>query len=465
MGQRIGFRDDGGTVESDGRAPYAATGMLTDHYELTMVDAALRSGVAGHRAVFECFTRRLPTGRRYGVLAGTGRLVEAIERFRFDDEALAWLAAQRFLAPETLAWLADYRFRGDVCGYEEGELFQADSPVLTVEGTFAEAVVLETIVLSILNYDSAVAAAGARMVGVAAGKTLIEAGSRRTSEQAAPAASRAAYLVGFAATSNLEAGRRYQVPTGGTTAHSFVLAHGDELAAFEAQVAVTGPATTLLVDTFDLADGIRNAVAAAGPELGAIRIDSGDPVVQARLARALLDELGARRTQIVVSGDLDEWSIERLVRLGAPVDRMLVGTQLVTGSGAPTAGFVYKLVAVADRPDGPARPDGSAGERAALRPVAKRSTGKPTRGGRKLAGRRLDVAGHAVAELVVQGEAAGALDAADVRRLQRPYVVGGEVVHRPDVATARAHHAAVRAELRAEHLALGAGEPAFPVRF
>lgn len=430
------------------------TSLLTDQYELTMVDAALQSGVAQHRAVFECFTRRLPPGRRYGVVAGTDRLLDAIEQFRFGDAELAWLSEQDFLHPGTLEWLASYRFRGDITGYAEGELYVADSPILTVASTFAEAVVLETVVLSVLNHDCSVAAAGARMVTAAAGRPLIEAGSRRTSEQAAPAAARAAYLVGFSATSNLEAGRRWGVPTGGTAAHAFILAHADERAAFAAQVAMTGPSTTLLVDTFDVEAGIRNAVAVAGTQLGAIRIDSGDLHEMAGRARALLDELGATGTRIVVSGDLDEWSIEQLVRGGALVDRMLVGTQLVTGSGAPAAGLVYKLVAMADRP----------GDAAPLHPVAKQSTGKATHGGRKVAGRRLDDSGLAVEEVVVQDALAAELDTAGVRALQHRFVQRGEPVLRPSLADARAHHARVMGELSPQARSLSPGEPFVAVR-
>ena len=439
------------TVEHGPVADLGPTsGLLTDHYELTMVDAALRSGVARHRAVFECFARRLPPGRRYGVLAGIGRLVEAVNRFGFDRRDLDWLDQRAFLAPATLEWLACYRFGGTITGYREGEVYFPGSPVLTVEASFAEAVVLETLLLSILNHDSAVAAAGARMVTAAAGRPLIEAGGRRTAEQSAPAAARAAYLVGFVATSNLEAGRRYGVPTGGTSAHAFVLAHRDERSAFEAQLALTGPATTLLVDTFDLETGIRNAVAVAGPRLGAVRVDSGDLLVQARRARVLLDSLGAAGTQIVLSGDLDEWSIDALALAQAPVDAMLVGTQLVTGSGAATAGLVYKLVAVADGPE----------SQAPLRSVAKTSVGKATRGGVKRAGRRLNGAGHAVAELVVAPGDAGLLEDPAVRGLQTTYIQHGVTGEVASLETARAHHRRAKAELTPLQLDLAPGEAA-----
>src|SRR5512139_97686 len=283
-----------------------------------MLQAALRDGAAERRCVFELFTRRLPEGRRYGVVAGTGRLLDALDEFRFTDDDLAGLRESGVIDADTCAWLADYRFGGDISGYAEGELFFPGSPVLTVEGTFAEAVVLETLALSILNHDCAVASAAARMVCAAGDRPCIEMGSRRTHEEAAVAAARAAYLAGFSATSNLEAGRRHGVPTTGTAAHSYTLLHDEEADAFRGQVDALGVGTTLLVDTYDIAQGIRTAIEVAGPDLGAVRIDSGDLAVLAHQARELLDSLGARRTRIVLSGDLDEFGLAALA--GAPVD-------------------------------------------------------------------------------------------------------------------------------------------------
>ena len=252
--------------------------------------------------------------------------------------------------------------------------------MLTVRAPFAEGVLLETLALSVLNHDSAIASAAARMVAAACERPCIEMGSRRTHEEAAVAAARAAYMVGFASTSNLEAGRRYGVPTTGTSAHAFTLLHDDERSAFRAQVDALGPGTTLLVDTYDVDQGIRTAVEVAGPELGGIRLDSGDLPTLAAHARELLDSLGATRTRIVVTSDLDEYAISGL--MAAPVDRYGVGTSLVTGSGAPTAGMVYKLV-----------------ERDGV-PVAKKSEGKRSVGGRKHAVRRHDADGIATAEVV-----------------------------------------------------------------
>src|SRR6478736_5936343 len=256
-----------------------------------MLQAALRDGTADRRCVFEVFTRRLPEGRRYGVVAGTGRLLSAIPRFRYDDEVLAGLRSSGVVDEATCRWLADYRFAGDITGYAEGEVYLPGSPILTVEGTFAEAVLLETLALSVLNHDSAIATAAARMTIAAGDRPLAEMGSRRAGEQSAVAAARAAYIAGFGATSNLEAGRTWGVPTMGTAAHAFTLLHDSEEDAF----------------------------------------------------RAKLDALGATNTRITVTNDLDEFTIAALA--ASPVDSYGVGTSVVTGSGSPASGMVYKLVA------------------------------------------------------------------------------------------------------------------------
>ncbi|BCJ64212.1 nicotinate phosphoribosyltransferase [Polymorphospora rubra] len=415
--------------------------LLTDQYELTMVNAALKDGTADRRCVFEVFTRRLPTGRRYGVVAGTGRLVELLRDFRFADDDIAYLRRAGIVDADTAKWLADYRFTGDIDGYPEGELFFPGSPILTVSGTFAECVVLETLVLSVLNHDCAIAAASARMVTAARGRAVIEMGSRRTHEQAAVAAARASYLAGFAYTSNLAAGQRYGIPTAGTAAHAFTLLHDDEPAAFASQVAALGKNTTLLVDTYDIAQGIRNAIAVAGPDLLAVRIDSGDLSVLAQHSRELLDSLGATETKIIVSGDLDEYAIAALA--AEPVDMYGAGTAVVTGSGAPTAGLVYKLVEV----------DG--------RPVVKRSENKATVGGRKVAVRRHKPTGTATEEIVVSQ---GVPDhKPNDRLLQTSYVISGEPAAQPPLAAARDHLRQCLISIPWEGLKLSAGDPAIPV--
>ncbi len=276
----------------------ATTSLLTDHYELTMLQAALASGAAHRMCTFEVFTRRLPAGRRYGVLAGTGRFLEGLDKFRFDDEELSFLAARNIVNTQTLKYLENFEFTGTVRGYAEGELFFPHSPVLQVEATFAQACVLETYLLSILNYDSAVASAASRMSAAAGTRPCIEMGSRRAHERAAVSAARAAAIAGFAATSNLEAGRRYGLETVGTSAHAFTLLHDSEREAFEAQLRSLGARTTLLVDTYDVDNAVRTAVELAGEELGGVRLDSGDLVATAQRVRELLDSLGNEHTRL-----------------------------------------------------------------------------------------------------------------------------------------------------------------------
>jgi nicotinate phosphoribosyltransferase len=428
------------------RAP--STALLTDHYELTMLEAALRSGAASRRCVFEVFARRLPDGRRYGVVAGTGRLLEAIGRFRFGEAELEQLRS--VVDEATLAFLADYRFDGDVWGYAEGECYFPGSPVLVVESDFAHGVLLETLVLSILNHDSAIASAASRITWAAGDRPCIEMGSRRTHEEAAVAAARAAYIAGFAATSNLEAGRRHGVPTAGTAAHAFTLLHDDEREAFSAQIAALGTGTTLLVDTYDVPAAVALAVELGGPELGAVRLDSGDLLVQAREVRDQLDALGATATQIVVTSDLDEFAIAALA--AGPVDRYGVGTSLVTGSGAPTAGMVYKLVS---------REDGSG----TMVGVAKRSKDKASVAGRKYALRRRSARGVAEAEVVGIGEPPH--DDGDDRSLLVPLMRGGSVLDPAAVSiqAARERHAASVAELPPVAHRLQRGEPVIPTVF
>lgn len=409
---------DAATVRS------SSTALLTDHYELTMLQAALRSGAAHRRSVFEVFARKLPDGRRYGVVAGTGRVLEAIAAFRFDAAQLEFLERSGVVDRATLDWLADYRFRGTVRGYAEGECYFPQSPILEVEASFAEAVLLETVILSVLNHDSAIASAASRMTSAAGGRPCVEMGSRRTHEAAAVAAARAAYIAGFASTSNLEAGFRYGVPTVGTSAHAFTLLHDTERDAFQTQVDTLGKGTTLLVDTYDVAEAVRVAVEVAGPDLGAVRLDSGDLLWLAHRVRRQLDELGARGTKIVVTSDLDEYAIAALAI--APVDAYGVGTQLVTGSGAPTAAMVYKLVARA----GSAEPD------APLVSVEKRSVEKASRGGRKHAYRRIDADGVATQEVIVVGDPPADLDRRG-RNLVRTLMVDGEPVGQRSLEEAR----------------------------
>lgn len=350
-----------------------STALLVDFYELSMAQAALEAGTADKLATFELFARRLPEGRRYGVVSGVSRALEAVENFRFTEEQLSYIEAQPVINQETIQRLREFRFTGKISAYQDGTLYFPYSPILTVEGTFFECVLLETVLLSILNHDSAIASAASRMVQATRGKfSLIEMGSRRTHEYSAVSAAQASYIAGFEATSNVEAGMRYGIPVTGTAAHAFTLSFEDEKDAFRAQVKSLGVSTTLLVDTYDIQQGIRNAIEVAGTELGAIRIDSGDLHEETVGARNLLDSLGAVNTKVVLSSDVDEYTISSWVERGTPVDGAGAGTRVVTGSGHPTAGMVYKLV----------ERESSTGE---MVPVAKKASGKKSIGGRKFA--------------------------------------------------------------------------------
>jgi nicotinate phosphoribosyltransferase len=456
-GQPAYHADAAGTVDG------IRTGLLTDHYEFTMVSAALRSGAATRRAVFEMFARELPGGRRYGVVAGTERFLQALDAFRFSQAEIGFLRSGGIIDDAAAEFLASYRFGGNIWGYAEGDCYFPGSPILVVDATFAEAVVLETLALSVFNHDCAIASAASRMVTAASGRPIIEMGSRRTHERAAVAAARAAYLSGFATTSNLRAGYEFGVPTAGTSAHAFTMVHDDERRAFQVQLDALGKSTTLLVDTYDVSRAVRTAVELAGPDLGAVRIDSGDLREVAHAVRGELDSLGATGTRIVITGDLDEHAIAALA--SAPVDGYGVGTALVTGSGVSTAALVYKLVARAD-------------QHGQLTPVAKRSVGKPTIGGRKWAVRRLDAAGTANAEVVSEDPPGGDVDAVAEepapagdrepgsgrrrRVLLRQLVRDGQIVGAESLAAGRERHQLALRELPRAALRLSSGDPAIP---
>ena len=424
------------------RQEQGSVALHTDQYELGNLQGALQSGVADRVAVFEVFARRLPTGRRYGVFCGLGRILDQLQQFVFTDAQVRWLEEVGVADARTRERVRNRRFTGDIWSYREGEVYFPSSPVLTVRATFGEAVLLETLLLSVCNWDSGIASTASRMVTAAGGRPIIDMGSRRTHEEAAVDAARAAYIAGFTSTSNLQAAYRYGIPVRGTAAHAFTLAHESELEAFEAQVATQGAETTLLVDTYDVEEGIRNAVQAAGSGLGGVRIDSGELRELAPQARRLLAELGAPNARIVLTGGLDEYAMEELSQ--RPVDGFGAGERLISH---PSPGFVYKLVAIADgdEPDAP------------LRPVAKASVGKANLAGQKWAYRALDGEGHVTAEYLVIGERPASGPGVQV---QQQFVAGGEIVCYHDLEEARAYHAETKSRLRPADLRIQAGPPA-----
>ncbi|HYZ02029.1 MAG TPA: nicotinate phosphoribosyltransferase, partial [Candidatus Binatia bacterium] len=243
--------------------PIASVALHTDQYEVGQVQGALQSGVANRTAVFELFARRLPTGRRYGVVAGIGRVLDLLPRFRFTERQVQWLEETGVADERTRRYVLDRPFQGDIWAYREGELYFPSSPVLTVRATFGEAILLETLLLGICNWDAGIASVASRMVTAARGRPIIEMGSRRTHEDAAVDAARAAYIAGFASTSNLRARYEFGVPSAGTSAHAFTLIHDSERQAFTTQLESLGKGTTLLVDTYDVARAVHTAVSVA----------------------------------------------------------------------------------------------------------------------------------------------------------------------------------------------------------
>lgn len=412
-----------------------------DRYELTMLDAAIQSGNADTQVVFEVFARSLPSGRRFGVFAGVGRLVEEIKAFQFTPEQIEFLRSEKIVSEKTLSWLPNYYFSGEIEGFHEGEIYFGNSPVLTISGSFAECVVLETLVLSILNYDSAVASAAARMRIAAGNRKLIEMGSRRANEDAAVAAARASYIAGFDATSNLLAQFRYGIPTLGTSGHAFTLLFDSEKDAFQAQLSAMGENTTFLVDTFDVENAVNTAVKITKGKLGNIRIDSGDLAETANKVRTQLDRLGATSTKITVTNDLDEDAIAGLA--AASVDAYGVGTSLVTGSGAPTASFVFKMVS---KFDGHKWND-----------VSKRSAGKYNLPGRKIAVRQFENG-------IAKNDAISAANKdLDGRKLQVRYLENRRNLYETSLQNARQRFRESLQELPPAAKRLSDGEPALEV--
>lgn len=419
-----------------------STAFMTDMYEITMLQAALESGEAEREVTFELFARSLPSGRRYGVAIGIGRIIEAIKDFNFSEHHLSFLA-NNGIHDNTIEYLRNWKFTGTLRGLAEGDLYFPYTPIVTVQGKFADCVLLETLMLSIMNHDSAVGSAASRMFNAAKGIPIIEMGSRRTHNESAVSAARAAYITGFDATSNLEAGLRYGIPVTGTSAHAFTLLFGDEKQAFNAQVNSLGKNTTLLVDTYDIEQGIQNALNTAGAKLGGIRIDSGDLYDETLKAREQLNNAGAVNTKIVLSSDIDEYTIAELVDRNIPVDAVGAGTRVVTGSGHPTASMVYKLVEKID----------DAGNKI---PVAKKSSGKKSVGGFKTPYRIYDDHHRIVGEHFIIGNKE---DITFGQSIHVTYIENGiDMGNTLTVEQSRAHHKKVMLQLPEEAKKTSAGE-------
>jgi nicotinate phosphoribosyltransferase len=325
--------------------------LLVDLYELTMADSYHRRGMEG-RATFDLFVRELPERRNFLVASGLEQALEYLESLRFDEDALAYLESLEVFSQGFLERLSGLRFLGDVWAIPEGEVCFAEEPLLRVTASLVEAQIVETFLINCITFQTMVASKGARVAIACGDKEFVDFSARRVhGADAAIKAARASYVAGATATSNLLAGRIYGIRVTGTMAHSYVMAFGDELEAFRAFASDFPERAVLLIDTFDTVEGARRAVRVAselaerGMKLLGVRLDSGDIGSLSREVRSILDSAGLTDAKIVASGDLDEYKIEELLSLGAPVDIFGVGTQLGTSGDAPSLAGVYKLVA------------------------------------------------------------------------------------------------------------------------
>lgn len=339
--------------EQLGDTPHQSA-LFTDLYELTMMQAYYAEEMNG-LAVFELFFRKLPPNRNYVMAAGLDNVLNYLEGLHFTDQERNWLKTQKKFSPQFLEQLRDFHFTGDVFAVPEGTLVFENEPVLQVIAPLSEAQLVETYLLNQIHLQSVVATKAARVVSAARGRQVVDFGSRRAhGTDAALKVARTSYLAGAGATSNIFAGRHYQIPVAGTMAHSFIQAHPDEYTAFKAFLEEF-PETTLLVDTYDTLAGVRRVIALAkilGEDfkVKAIRLDSGDLAKLAKESRQLLNEAGLSQVQIVASSGLDEYKIQALLAEGAPIDGFGVGTQLAVSGDAPEIDFSYKLVEYADQP-------------------------------------------------------------------------------------------------------------------
>jgi nicotinate phosphoribosyltransferase len=339
-----------------------ALGPVTDLYQLTMMAGYAAAGIDRSLATFELFVRKLPTNRSYMIFAGLEQAVGTLLDLRFSDEqieAIRHWPVFEAIAPTWFNGLRDFRFTGDVWSIPEGTVVFANEPLLRVTAPLAQAQLVETILLSSLGYPTLVASKASRIIEAAKGRAVVDFGARRGhGPQAGFLNARASYLAGFSGTSQVEAARRLGIPAVGTMAHSWVQSFDHEKTAFETFARLFPKATTLLVDTYDTDQGVRNA-AAIEPPIQAIRIDSGDLAAASKSARSILDGLGRSGVKILVSNDLDETKIDDLLKAEAPIDAFGVGTELITSRDAPAISMVYKLVEL----DGVGRIKRSAGKR------------------------------------------------------------------------------------------------------
>jgi len=423
-----------------------ASPLLTDLYELNMVQAYLDAGMT-ETAVFEFFVRRLPASRGFLLAAGLEQAVEFLMSAHVDARELEWLAASGRFSCDTLDYLADFRFTGDLHAMPEGTVIFPDEPIARVTAPLPEAQLLETRLINLLHFETVIASKAARMVLAAGDRTLIDFGLRRAhGAEAGLLAARASYLAGFAATATTPADWMYGIPITGTMAHSFIQAHDDEAAAFLAFARSRPDNVVLLLDTYDTESAAHRVVHIAptlaneGIAIRGVRLDSGDLEAEAVLVRQILDRGGLSSVRIFASGGIDEDVLQRHVSNSAPIDGYGIGTSLTTSTDAPALDCAYKLQEYAGRPR------------------RKLSTGKTTWPGRKQVFRRYGSNGTMVGDMLTLEGQAGSGEA-----LIRPVLEHGErVLPYPGLQAARAL-AASQLESLPAHLKRLDSTPAYPV--
>lgn len=326
----------------------------TDLYQINMAETYWSDGVHERKAVFEVSFRKLPFGNGFAIFAGLERVIEYLQQFRFTESDLAYLKDELGYGEDFLAYLKDLRFTGTVYSVVEGELVFSNEPLMRIEAPLAEAQLVETAILNIVNYQTLIATKASRIKLLLGDEIALEMGSRRAHElDAAVWGTRAAYIGGFEATSNVRAGKKFGIPVAGTLAHSMIQAYRDEYTAFT-KYAERHMNCTFLVDTYDtLRSGVPNAIRVAEEQgdkikFTAIRLDSGDLAYLSKKARKALDEAGFTETKISASNDLDEETIQSLKSQGAKIDIWGIGTKLITAYDQPALGAVYKMVSIED---------------------------------------------------------------------------------------------------------------------
>ena len=421
--------------------------LLTDLYQLTMLQAYFDRGM-NDTAVFEFFVRKLPENRNFLLAAGLEQVLSYLEALRFTDAEIAWLEHCGRFHPEFIASLADLRFTGAVEAMPEGTVFFPNEPILRVTAPLREAQLVETRIITLLQFQTMVATKAARVRLAATTHLLVDFGLRRAhGAEAALLSERASYLAGFDGSSNVLAGMRWDIPIFGTMAHSFIQAHDDETAAFEDFARSHPNANTLLIDTYDTEAAARALVplaarlAADGINIQSVRIDSGDLGARARQVRAILDAGRLTDVHIFVSGNLDEYAVADLIAAGAPIDGYGVGTRMNTSADRPYLDCVYKLQEYAGTPR------------------RKRSEGKETWPGRKQVFRRFDVEGRMAGDVLTVER-----DDQPGSPLLTPVMRGGRRLHPPPpLADVRSHARAELARLPRAQCELGSSA-AYPVQ-